>query len=283
MFLVNQNISVVIHDVIAITKMFDGDIFGGAIRDFRVCNICNIKDIDIRIDNVHFKAFMTLLHTKYNVFQLPNKKYNGITIQTFKISNKMYQVYFQPIDIDIVLMSKPMFRMCFIDFDVNLLTENEKSLYVRHIPHSMKYIPDKLKFIKDRIQSKTFSYLPCDRSVSDIHVIIEKAIRMTHQGWCMDDSFHNQPTWVVGRWDGFMTGKHRKNITPEKYKQIISCNECSLCHEKFSPNDMIFSTACNHCFHWKCNLTQGLSSWVREQHSSCPNCRSEMFSEMQST
>lgn len=267
----------VINDIIATAKIFDGDIFGSAIRDYKLTGNTRIQDVDIRLDSHSFKPFIILLHTKYNVKQLPDKLYNGITIQTFTLSPKTSNMFFFPINIDIVLMSRHMFRISFLDFDVNLFTENERAIFLRFVPHMLKYLPDKFSYIKERIIAKQFTYLPSEKQLTDLCIIIEKAVKMTHANWTMDDAFHQKDTWVVGKWDGFLTGKHRKNYTREKFTKMSECNTCSLCHEKFAPHDIVLNTACNHVFHWKCNATTGLNVWAKE-HSTCPYCRSEMFS-----
>ena len=273
-----RNKTLVINDVIALTKVFDGDIFGGAVRDFKVIGINKIKDIDIRLDSVYYKPFVTLLHTKYTVKHLPDKTYNGIVINCYELYSKEPSVFFFPIKLDIVLMNKHLFKISFLDFDTNLLTENEKAIYIRYIPSMIKYIPDKLSYIKDRIISRTFTYLPSERPQLDLWAIVDKAVQMVNANWTMDDNCHAKDTWVVAKWDSIINsfGKHRKKFNPEKYNKIVSCNTCSLCHEKFNPEDTVLNTVCNHVFHWKCNPETGLSNWAKE-HSTCPYCRSEMF------
>lgn len=270
--------SCIINDIITSSKIFNGDIFGGAIRDYQILGKTDIDDIDIRLDHIYFKPFLSLLSTKYLLVPIfPNKMYNGIIINSFKILNKQSTFYFGELNIDIVLMTKNMFKAAFIDFDINLLSENEKCLYVRFIPFILKYIPDKISFIKNRILDKTFSYLPFERNILDLYWIIDKAVIMTNKGWTMDDNLHPKDTWIVGKWQGFLNGKHKKNINIEKYHQLLSCNECALCHEKFLTQDVILNTSCNHLFHWECNSTNGLKYWVKNNNSSCPYCRCNMF------
>ena len=224
---------------------------------------------------------MTLLNTKYEVEPvLPIKNYNGLNIYTYQISHKHNMIGFNRINLDIVLISTQVFRVAFIDFDVNLLSENEHSMSLRIIPMALKYIPDKLTYVRDRILNKTFSYIPTlERSITDLSNIIDKAVQMTHRGWTQDDNLHKFPTWCVGHWDTLIQGKHKKKQTREQLANLITCNNCSLCHEQFKPKDIILNTACNHSYHWKCgnNSTNGLYHWVKLQNTNCPLCRADMF------
>ena len=63
-----------INDIIATIKIFDGDIYGEIIRNFRILGDANITDINVRLDVYHYKSFLTLMHNKFNMIQvLPNK------------------------------------------------------------------------------------------------------------------------------------------------------------------------------------------------------------------
>jgi hypothetical protein len=273
--------SLVIDDIITTVKVFDGDLFGSTVRDIKIGNqpILKLKDIDIRIDFIYHIPFLKSLNLKYIVENiLPNKEYNGITIHTYKIFPKITGLQFAPILIDLVLMTNKIFRISFLDFDVNLLTENDTGMYLRNVPYSMKYLSDKINYVKNRILHKTFSFIQIDRSVLDLAVIIEKAFAMTINNWTMDDHLHNTPTWTIGKWSGYVTGCHKKKYSKEKYNKMIACTECSLCQEKFKPNDIVLNTACNHNFHWMCSATGGLCMWVKNyQKICCPCCRSNMF------
>lgn len=277
MMIIEQKIKTnVINEIIAMTKTFDGDVYGEAIRDYRMCGQTNVKQIDVRLDSSYFKPFTILMNSKYQLTEMPCKLINGININSFRVSPKPTSSFFIPIILDIVLMTRPLFRVSFIDFDVNLVTESEKAIFLRHVPSIMKYIPDKISFVKDRIVNKNFTSLHCDRPLQDTCHIVDKAIDMVCQGWTMDDLNHTKNTWVVGKWEGFVAGKNRKTFTREQYNKLIECNTCSLCHEKFQMNDIVLNTACNHVFHWRCNPTNGLHCWA-QNHSTCPYCRSEMF------
>lgn len=282
MFFIVNNTNHIINDIISTAKIFAGDVFGGAVRDFRIGGNSDIKDVDIRLDSYYYKPFLTLMSTKYKIEQhLPCKKYNGITINTFEVSPKHIGLVFKPIFVDIVIMTHKIFRVSFIDFDVNLLTENDSSLFLRVVPYAMKYLPDKLQFIKDRISKKNFSCLDTfkgERALDDLIIIIEKSIKMTLKNWEMDDCLQNKSTWVVGKWGQFVQRKHKKKYSHEQHKQLVANEECSLCYEKFKSDDIILNTACNHNFHWKCNHTNGLAFWVKDREkNTCPCCRSDMF------
>lgn len=272
----------VINDIIISTKIFNGDIFGSVIRDYRIANKLSINNIDIRLDSLFINPFLTLLNMKYKVIPiLPCKIYNGISINTYKLLPIIPNMFFNYLFINIVGLSYKMFRISFNDFDCNLLAENDSSLYIRNIPYSLKHVGNKLDFIKNRILLKSFCCLDSiqgERSIKDLIPIIDNAHKMTQQDWIMDDYLQIKDTWLVGYWEGFLNGKHKTRLTLEKYNQLHSCNNCSLCHEPFKLSDIIINTACNHNFHWKCNSANGLRYWVNEHNkSTCPYCRSEMF------
>jgi hypothetical protein len=246
-----------LNELISTIKIFDGDIYGEIVRNFILLGDTNISDVNVRIDVYHYKSFLTLLHSKFNIIQIsPNK---------FKLPHN--------INLNIVLLSKSLFKVSELDFDINLLTENERSLYVRFIPNIFKYIPDKLTFLKNRIVTKHFTIVPSSNNEVMNYVIsnerqitlINKAFELVANNWIMDDLYHQKTIWLVGKWEHLVCKK--------KY---LECIECSLCHDKFKPNDLVLNTVCNHTFHWNCNSTNGLMHWAKD-HSTCPYCRSEMF------
>lgn len=272
----------VINDIVATTKIFSGDVYGSVVRDIRISGKTEVNDIDIRIDYCYIKPYLTILNTRYTVEPvLPFKTYNGINIYSYKVSHRQSDLPFSPIVIDIVLMNPKMFKMAFIDFDVNLFAENDTCLYLRTIPYPLKYCVDKVSLIKQRISSKTFSIVDTfgpQKNFQDIVSVVNKAVEMTLLGnWTMDD-FYSKPTWIVGRWDNIVIGKHKRKHTKEMYHQMISQNECCLCHDRFKPKDLVLNTACNHNFHWMCNLNTGLKVWIEQSKTCCPVCRSNMFS-----
>lgn len=271
----------VINDLISTTKMFGGDIFGSVVRDMRMCGRNDAKDVDIRIDYCYIKPFLTIINARYNVEPLPTKVHNGVNVYSYNVCNRHTDVPFAPVVLDIVLMNPKMFRIAFTDFDVNLFSENDTCLYIRTVPQPIKYCADKMSLLKHRILNKSFSVVDTftpQKLPSDIVDIVNKAIEMTLVGnWTMDDHY-NRPTWIVGKWDNIVIGKHRRKHTREMYNQMVSLNECCLCHDRFKSNDVVLNTACNHNFHWMCNANTGLKAWVEQSKTCCPVCRCNMFS-----
>ena len=272
----------IINEIVSTTKMFSGDVYGSVVRDMHISGHTTANDIDIRLDFCYIKPFLTLLNAKYTVEPvLPTKTHNGINIYSYKLSHKHTDMPFSPVLVDIVFMNPKMFRVAFIDFDVNLFAENDTSLYLRMVPYPLKYCADKVAFIKQRIHSKTFSIVESfspQKYTQDIIDVVNKAIEMTIlDNWTMDDCY-TKPTWIVGRWDNIVIGKHKRKYTREMYHQMVCQNECCLCHERFKPKDLVFNTACNHNFHWMCNDNTGLKMWVEQSKTCCPMCRANMFS-----
>ncbi len=259
------------QDIVVLAKVFHADIYGSFVRDV----VKKAKNLNIRIDSYMLNSFLTILNTKYTLEQLDDLVINGVNIPSYALTPKYFDNNIEVI-INLAVMSKNMFRMSFLDFDVNLLTENQTKLYLRYIPPSIKYIPDQIGFVRERIASKSFCTIQSDLAVPDIADVIDNAVKLTCNGWTMDDILHTKPTWVVGKWQSFAAMKHKKKQTYDQYIRMMECNECSLCHEKFKDdtNKIVINTACNHNFHWMC-----LSKWVRDfGKSCCPYCRSEMFS-----
>lgn len=273
----------VINDIISTTKMFTGDIYGSVVRDIKISGKTQVNDVNIRLDFCYIKPFLTFLNTKYTIEPLISTKiHNGVKIHCYKVSHKHFDTQFSPILLDIVFMNPKMFKIAFIDFDVNLFAENDTSLYLRIVPNSLKYCADKISLLKQRIMNKTFSVVESftqHKQTEDILCIINKAVEMTIlDNWTMDDYYTNKPTWIVGKWENIVIGKHKRKHTNELYHQMISQGECCLCHERFKKNEIVFNTACNHNFHWMCNFNTGLKAWVQQSKTCCPVCRSHMFS-----
>lgn len=271
----------VINDVVSTVKMFEGDIFGSVVRDMRICGRTDVNNVNVRLDYCHVKPFLTIMNTRYSVESLPPKIRNGVNVYCYRMSNKHNAVPFEPVVLDIVLMNPKMFRIAFTDFDVNLLSENDTCLYIRTVPQPLKYCADKISLLKQRMLNKSFSIVDTfgpQKLPGDIVDVVSKAIEMTvAANWTMDD-FYARPTWIVGKWDDIVIGKHRRKHTREMYSQMVSLNQCCLCHDKFKTNDIVFNTACNHNFHWMCNAKNGLKVWVEHSKTCCPVCRCNMFS-----
>lgn len=269
-----------VADVITTVKLFGGDVFGGVVRDARVAGRTEFSNVDARIDAVQKKGFLTLLHVKYDVRAVvPGKVCNGVQFESYRLRAKFGRAAFDPIELDVAVMTPKMFRVSFVDFDVNLFAENDSSLYMRCVPYSLKFVPDKVSFLKDRIAAKTFACLdshPKERSLADLWSVIDKAEKMTLKGWTMDDAYGG--TWIVGRWGSMILGKNRRRQVRDRYVQMVGFNECSFCHDRFKGEDVVFNGACNHNFHWKCGVSNGLCYWIKNHgQSSCPYCRSDLF------
>lgn len=269
-----------VADVITMVKLFGGDVFGGVVRDMRVAGRTDFSNVDARIDSIQKKPFLTLIHMKYDVRPvIPGKVCNGVQFESYRLHAKFGRAAIDPIELDIAVMTPKMFRVSFVDFDVNLFAEGDASLYLRCVPYSLKFFPDKISFLKDRIVSKTFACVdshPKERALRDLWQVIDKAEKMTLNGWTMDDFYGS--TWVVSRWSSLVLGKSRRRQTRDRYAQMVEQNECSFCHEAFKGDDVVFNGACNHNFHWRCGVSNGLCYWINNhERSSCPYCRSDLF------
>ena len=192
----------------------------------------------------------------------------------------------QPITLRAHLLSKKTFRSSRPAFDVDLLSEDDSSMYIRSVTPSIRYIVDKITFIKERICERKFTLLESMRlgkfQTKDMSTLIDHAYSLINKGWKMDDLLLKNDTWVVAKWGDLahQTNTIRTSVTHDVLTKVTNCDECCLCQEKFKDNDIVISTSCSHNHHWICphDGCSGLKYWVKEQKKSCcPFCRTAMF------
>jgi hypothetical protein len=293
-----------IDDVLIHIKSFDGDVYGGIVRDYSVGNVVYIQDINCRLDNSVLHLFMQTLFVYFDVEEI-NVELGGSfadfrkkikVMMKDKEDNIFYSTSSQTqrvpyVFVDIVIMSRIEWVRLPCDFDVNVLTENSHSLYIRVPYNSLNKYNDKLNFVRERIKDTTFCSLEDSymKTPEQIISLVDRALRLVMRGWVMDDMLLGDKTWVLSQWSVLSNGLKmvRKKYDKEKYEQMICSTECAICNEEFKPTDIVINTRCNHNFHWndicatylpnKSVRCKGLKEWVKRGKITCPVCRQFMF------
>ena len=242
-----------IQSIINDIKIFNGDLYGETVRDINIMKKQNIDKIYARIDARYSLFLMKVLTQKYSLKPMLESGY---------LVNNKIQLY-------ILESNKYEFKNSHINFDCNLLCENEKGIYIKFIPANMIYLPDKFSIIRDRILGLRFSLV--ENNIHNLQDLVKEAILLIDQGWIMDDFILNNKSWLVNKWLNYISNCRINNTVIEK-DLTVNRNECCLCHEKFKPHDIVFNTVCNHNFHWNCNCQNGLACWMKT-HTNCPLCR----------
>lgn len=282
-----RNMQELIADIFLHIKAFDGDIFGGAIRDYKTLNIPYVKDVNCRIDTILLNVFIQTLHIHFEVVESP-LEIDG----RFVLINKKLRVALKDNKnvatcINIVIMSRVEWLRLPCDFDVNILAENASSLFVRSSYVPLNRFVDKLGYITKRINDMVFAQLEStsNKTPDEINYIVDRAVSLVDGGWTMDDNILGKEGFVVNTWKAFVTDTKniRTSYDSAKLKLTTSHRECSLCNEEFEASDIVINTCCNHNFHWdkqkynQSNGCRGLSEWVNVGKTSCPLCRKSMF------
>lgn len=294
-------------------KAFDGDVFGGVIRDYRVGGMIYVKDINCRIDNLLLQVFIQSLQVYFDVQEISVDVGGHFAdyIKRIKVCRKndemdslLYSVpsggtgnVYSYVYLDIVVMSRSEWMRLPCDFDVNLLAENSHSLFMRTPCLLLNRHTDKLNHIMERIKMNAFCSLETSytKTPEQVKTMIDRACKLVIRGWVMDDSLLGDMTWVVGAWQIISNGLRmvRKGFDRNEYDKMASMKDCSICNEEFKRTDIVINTKCNHNFHWQeplpgsasasrsgCNnvvCCKGLKEWVSRGNITCPICRQLMF------
>jgi len=289
-------------------KAFDGDVFGGVVRDYRVGGMVYVKDINCRLDNLVLQVFIQTLQVYFDVQEVSVEIGGHFAdyIKKIKVSRKTDEMdsllymsgsgnVFSYVYLDIVVMSRIEWMRLPCDFDINLLAENSHSLYMRVPCVLLNRYTDKINHVMNRIKGNTFCSLENSytKTPEQVKTLVDRACKLVTRGWIMDDSLLGDKTWVVGAWQIMSNGLRmvRKGYDRVEYDKMLSKKECSICNEEFKRTDIVINTKCNHNFHWQeplhgsasrseCGHTvccKGLKEWVSRGNITCPICRQIMF------
>jgi hypothetical protein len=271
-----------IEELILHIKAFDGDIYGGVLRDYKSSGIPYIKDINCRIDNIVLYVFINILQLHFEVKELTTPFSNYFVDYSKKLQvypkhdSSVYAI------LDIVTLSRSEWMRLPCDFDVNVLAENSISSFIRSNYVSMNKFVDKYGHVQKRIREGQFALLePCSqKSADEVKQLIDRGTRLLSRQWIMDDSIQGKDSWIVNYWIMMTTAGVfvRSSFDTKQVEMLKAQCECSLCGEAFQPNDVVLNTKCNHNFHWSNDAVEGksckgLREWMRLGNSSCPICR----------
>jgi RING-like zinc finger len=301
----NMLMKKLIDDVIIHIKAFDGDVYGGVVRDYSVGNVVYIQDINCRLDNSVLHLFMQTLYVYFDIEEITvelggsfanYRKKIKVMMKDRESDNILYSTSSQLqrvpyVYVDIVTMCRIEWMRLPCDFDVNVLAENSHSLYIRVPYNSLNKHSDRLNFVRDRIKDTTFCSLEdsCLKIPEQVIGLIDRALRLVMRGWVMDDMLLGDKTWVLSQWNVLSNELKmvRKKYDKNKYDQMVCNAECAICNEEFKPTDTVINTRCNHNFHWndmcatylpnKSIRCKGLKEWVKRGKITCPVCRQFMF------
>lgn len=275
-------------DIINHMKAFYCDVFGSFVYNWRVLGNFKLEPISFRIDVSFLPLFLNVLSMTYTIHDEVSGMIGEYPITwMYTLTHKQNPKLINPIKLRVLVISKKNFRSYPVDFDINLLAEDDACVYVRSMPKSTRYILDKITHVKERICEKKFcvvEHLHNCRVSKDIANVIEHAVHLLNSGWVMDDNLLNESGWVLTKWENLLRNpnKIRTSFSSDNILRMKSCDECCLCQEKFKESDIVINTPCNHNHHWVCpqseNENNGLKCWVRDQNKTCcPCCRAEMF------
>lgn len=267
---------------------FNGEIMGGYVRDTHA-NINRFKDLDCRVDRDVVNILLNVLSINFDVkFHLPTQNHVIWDILTYTLTSRADSTKTYMIDILTCHITKWAGYPC--DFDVNLLAQNNNNLFVRpNMSTSLILLNNRLNFILGRCKNHTFALVDIPRfSFGDIIKNITRAFDLVGRGWIMDDFYKGNASYLINKWKFIHEGhpkfgELRTKYTAELLDIMKSQNECSICHEIFSKDDLVFNSCCNHNFHFKCSPIMsdvakqgGIFYWfLQKQAFSCPCCRQD--------
>ena len=289
----DENTIECLNDIIKYIKAFYGDIYGNFIYNWRILNNIQNECINFRIDSHTLGIFLNIISMHFDIIEIETS-FEPLLYNTYKLEHKTKKT--NPIIIKALVLNKKTFRCLPPDFDIDLISEDNSSIYVRCIVPLTRFIIDSISHIKKRIIEKRFCSLQRIHSIKislDIGKTVDDAIMLVKNGWIMDDYLLGNDAWIVAIWENYIKNpeKYRtKGIWHDNFVKNSERNHtiddfCSICHEKFKSNDIILSTSCCHNFHWQCtnddsnnSSINGLKNWVvGHNRLCCPYCRSIMF------
>jgi len=287
-------------DIVKYIKAFYGDIYGNFIYNWRILNNIQNECINFRIDSHTLSIFLNIISMHYNIIEIETSFNEPMLYNTYKLEHKTKKI--NPINIKALVLNKKTFRCFPPDFDIDLISEDNSSIYIRCIVPLTRFLIDSISHIKNRIIERRFCTLHRIHSIKisrDIGKTVDDAITLVKKGWIMDDNLLGNNAWIVAIWGDYIKNPQKYRTKGVWYDNFVKNREkeknhtiddfCSICHEKFKSNDIILSTSCCHNFHWQCtnddnvdnnngSNINGLKNWViGHNRLCCPYCRSIMF------
>lgn len=274
--------------VINYVKAFNGDIIGGYVRD-KYAGIDAVKDIDCRIEQEHLHNLVNVLSVNFTVLDNPmSLNYKRFNVSSYFVCPKRPAIG-AAIKLDLFCCAFIKWHAYPCDFDVNLLAENNDSLFIRpNTCNSLKGLPSRLNVIMQRCKQRRFAIVALpSQTTQDILILLIRSKSLVLRGWVMDDVYLGAMSFVMNKWRNLIRDPDTKRVTytPSQHLSMKSQSECSICHESFNDDDVVLNTCCNHTFHWEChgrtvpeNATAeqkgGIYNWFATKGCfQCPICR----------
>lgn len=265
-----------IEDICLYAKACQGFIYGSVIRELSYRDSIDIPIINIKIDLHLLSTFAQVLSITYDVVSVP-LSVNHFTCLTKRFIVSCKDCYEINVIVDVCLLGEGDWQSLPCTFDVNLLAENSNKHFIRMNYPQLERFPDKLSHIRKRILDGRFTLLDFSscRSVGHFVEVIDSASALVKKGWMMDDLLYGDAIWIVNQWKHIrdLPSHCRKLLPGNKLDLMTSLNECSLCSEHFTDDDVVINTKCNHNFHWHNETCKGLSEWMMHGNITCPVCR----------
>lgn len=274
-------------DIINYIKAINGHLFGGYVRD-KFAGAGYGRDIDCRINKEQLPHLINILFVgnfvHENIVGLNYRKMDVASYTLLPKSNPDLRI-----KVDILCCSEPKWTNYACDFDVNMLAESNDSIFIRpHFYSSLWNIPNKINHVIERCKMNKFALIALPKDdFQEKYVLLLRSKDLVERGWIMDDFYLHQNSWVFSKWSRIQSHPCEVRLSSADMPCSSMCSQtsCSLCHENFKPDDMVFNSCCNHNFHWECavqtpsatthtSTSTGISHWFKlKQSFQCPMCR----------
>lgn len=270
-----------VDDIIRYIKCFNGDIIGGYVRDKVAC-LHSYEDLDCRVDRDLVHILLNILSLHYRIRVNPDTvNYARLdTLSYFLTPRTPSMCEFRSLKLDVLCCTIAKWASYSCDFDVNMLAENNTSLYIRpNLCNNLSHIPDRLTSITERCENRHFALVSLPRvTYQDIMILLIRSKDLVSRGWIMDDIYLGKDTFIINTWSNIINIPENIRTEDDSADTLTCQHECSLCREPFKNEDIVLNTCCHHNFHWECHPEAaekgGIMQWfTTKQTFSCPYCR----------
>lgn len=284
--------------LINIIKSFNGKIFGKFVREYNIDLMINnfhnldLDDLDLNIifdcDSIT-KKFIRILNYHFELNKNLNQNVDNKNINIYYLvlnyKDNSGEFISKIVNLNIIKSYNNITYNNYINkftnnIDINYLSLNNNSLFLidpfSDFNYSLKINSlSKLSFnrIMNRNINKKFSFICKPVNLSKYIIDLDVAYNIVKKGFLMDDIYINDDISVLFKWKN-VNKNIRTYYSDNDKNKLINNNECPICSSKFTCEDIVINTKCNHNFHWNCcNNNSGLKNWITNFNVSCPICR----------
>ena len=294
--IMNNNSYYELDKLINIIKSFNGKIFGKFVReyyiDLMINNFHNVDldelDINIIFDSESItKKFIRIVNQHFELNKNLNVDDKNINIYYLVFNYEDDTEFISKIvNLNIIEYTNNIAYNYYINkfsnnIDINYLSLNNNSLFLLDLFSYFNYNNNNLlklcfNTILNRNSNKKFSFIFKPVNLSKYIIDLDVAYNIVKKGFLMDDTYKNDIS-VLFKWKN-VNKNIRTYYSDDEKSKLKNNNECSICSSKFSCEDIVINTKCNHNFHWNCcNNNSGLKNWITNFKVSCPICRKTDF------